>query len=373
MVRKEGEMPAPKLRPTETTHLHSHSRYSRYDDSGVGLVSTGDACEMHLPPRQLSLGASGPNAEERQRASRLSLYANIGLLILKVFVSYLSGSLAFVASAVDSLLDLVSQTIIFWAMRGNENVDQTVWPLGRSRLEPVGIVVVASLMGMASLQVVMESLFRLVSGFEDDKKIKKPEVNGTAVFLLLFTIGLKFVLYLVCRRLASTSDTMNALANDHRNDILSNAIALLAAGLASRNKSLWYFDPFGAIGISVFIVMNWIEMAREQTDKLVGRAADSEFVEKVKQIAQDHDERMSVDIIRAFYFGHRYLVEIEVVMPDSTTLRVAHDVALDLQQKVELLQEVERCHVHVDYDFRTEPEHKANFNHENSTASIDNV
>jgi cation diffusion facilitator family transporter len=221
-------------------------------------------------------------------------------------------------------------------------------------------------MGMASLQVVLESLVRLVAGFENEKKIQAPVVTATTLGMLLVTIGVKIGLYIMCNRLAKTSDSMNALAQDHKNDIMSNAVALVAAFLASRHKQVWFLDPVGAIGISIFIVLNWIDMAREQTDKLVGRAAEEEFVQKVEEIAKVHDVRMSVDIIRAFYFGHRYLVEIEVVMPDYTTLRVAHDTALELQQKIEQLPEVERCHVHVDYDFRTENEHKANFEKDNS-------
>jgi divalent metal cation (Fe/Co/Zn/Cd) transporter len=34
-----------------------------------------------------------------------------------VYISFVSGSLAFLASAVDSFLDIVSQSIIFYAVR----------------------------------------------------------------------------------------------------------------------------------------------------------------------------------------------------------------------------------------------------------------
>jgi Co/Zn/Cd efflux system component len=131
---------------SETSHLqHSHSVFPRYDDAGGGIVSSVDACDVTMPVRMNSDFKNNHNniGAEKDRATRLSLYANIALLIVKIVISYLSGSLAFVASAVDSLLDLVSQTIIFCAMRGNVNVDERIWPLGRSRLEPVGIVIVS--------------------------------------------------------------------------------------------------------------------------------------------------------------------------------------------------------------------------------------
>jgi len=48
-------------------------------------------------------------------------------------------------------------------------------------------------------------------------------------------------------------------------------------------------------------------------------------------------------------------------MDQYTTLKIAHDVSLSLQKKIELLSEVERAHVHVDYEFRDENEHKSHF------------
>ena len=112
---------------SETSLLHhSNSGFSRYDeDPSVGMVSSVEVFDVNSVPRQLSMNGNNP---EKNRAIRVSLIGNIFLLFIKIMVSYQSGSLAFVASAVNSLLDLVSQSIIFCAMRGNENVDERVWP-----------------------------------------------------------------------------------------------------------------------------------------------------------------------------------------------------------------------------------------------------
>lgn len=36
----------------------------------------------------------------------------------------------------------------------------------------------------------------------------------------------------------------------------------------------------------------------------------------------------------------------------------SHDIGLDLQHKIEALEEVERCFVHIDYQNRDTPEHR---------------
>lgn len=53
----------------------------------------------------------------------------------------------------------------------------------------------------------------------------------------------------------------------------------------------------------------------------------------------------------------RIIVEVDIVMSPSTSLRMTHDVAEELQIKLESLPDVERAYVHVDYETSHKPEH----------------
>lgn len=54
------------------------------------------------------------------------------------------------------------------------------------------------------------------------------------------------------------------------------------------------------------------------------------------------------------------LVEVDIVLPPEMLLHEAHDIGEALQHKLEMLPEVERAHVHLDYetDHGPEDEHK---------------
>jgi len=41
-----------------------------------------------------------------------------------------------------------------------------------------------------------------------------------------------------------------------------------------------------------------------------------------------------VDALRAYHFGSRYIVEVEIILPPQMTVRESHDIALQLQHKV---------------------------------------
>lgn len=54
--------------------------------------------------------------------------------------------------------------------------------------------------------------------------------------------------------------------------------------------------------------------------------------------------------VRAYYIGDRLLVEVDIVLPPDCPLREAHDVGEALQDALELMDNVERAFVHLDYN-----------------------
>ena len=61
--------------------------------------------------------------------------------------------------------------------------------------------------------------------------------------------------------------------------------------------------------------------------------------------------------MRAYHFGPRFLVELEIVMHPDTPLRESHDCGILLQHKIEALPAVERAFVHIDYAHRDDDDH----------------
>lgn len=51
-------------------------------------------------------------------------------------------------------------------------------------------------------------------------------------------------------------------------------------------------------------------------------------------------------------------VEMEIVLPGEMTVMESHDIALELQHKIEAFEDVERAFVHVDHQKRDGLEHK---------------
>ena len=83
-----------------------------------------------------------------------------------------------------------------------------------------------------------------------------------------------------------------------------------------------------------------------------------EFLTKLTYLAWNSDPRiLGVDTVRAYTFGPAFFVEVDVVLPEDMSVRVAHDIGEALQDRIEKLPEVERAFVHIDFETDHQPEH----------------
>ena len=96
---------------------------------------------------------------------------------------------------------------------------------------------------------------------------------------------------------------------------------------------------------------NWAETALENIKAMVGVSAPPEFLTQLTYLAWNHhSEIVCIDTVRAYTFGPKYFVEVDVVLPEEMPLRRAHDIGESLQNTVEAMTEVERAFVHIDFE-----------------------
>ncbi|KAI9867982.1 MAG: hypothetical protein M1823_009097, partial [Watsoniomyces obsoletus] len=130
-----------------------------YRERGGGLQNAQERVEEMLPDDV---------QQQRQRDKRnarwainVNVIANVLLLAAKCFAAMKSSSLSLIASLLDSALDLLCTAIIWTTNR------LVAWrltslsrrfPVGRRRLEPLGILVFSIIMVISFLQILQESV-----------------------------------------------------------------------------------------------------------------------------------------------------------------------------------------------------------------------
>ncbi|KAI4382850.1 hypothetical protein MLD38_008759 [Melastoma candidum] len=291
-------------------------------------------------------------AKSETFAIRISNIANMVLFAAKVYASVRSGSLAIIASTLDSLLDLLSGFILWFTAFSMQTPNPYQYPIGKKRMQPLGILVFASVMATLGLQIILESLRQLFSD-ESEFDLTKEQEQWLVGIMLSVTL-VKLLLMLYCR--SFKNEIVKAYAQDHFFDVITNIIGLIAALLANYVRG--WLDPVGAIILALYTIRTWSLTVLENVNSLVGRSAAPDYLQKLTYLCWNHHKAIKhIDTVRAYTFGSHYFVEVDIVLPASMPLQEAHDIGEALQEKLELLPEIERAFVHLDYEYSHKPEH----------------
>ncbi|PBP16662.1 cation diffusion facilitator 10, partial [Diplocarpon rosae] len=133
-------------------------------EGGGGLQDTAGCIEPFLPEEEQQRRRSA--ATKAAWAININVVANIGLLIAKGVAALSSHSLSLIASLVDSALDLLCTGIVFTTsklVQWKITRLKRKFPVGRRRLEPLGILVFSILMIISFLKILEESINKLMA------------------------------------------------------------------------------------------------------------------------------------------------------------------------------------------------------------------
>jgi cation diffusion facilitator family transporter len=256
------------------------------------------------------------------------------------------------ASLMDSIMDIMSGIILMVCSRIAASRDPHLYPGGKSRAEPVGIVAFSVIMGMVSLNVILESVKTLAANKAETISLGLFDILGLLVVVLT-----KGCLHLWCR--GTPSIAAQAQSEEHRTDMGGNALSLVAVLIAfyTPDKKAWWVDASVAMLYSLFTIYNWGKVGLEHARTLVGRTAEPEFIQQLTSIVYHHepDKSIKVDTVRAYHYGSNFLVEVEIILPENMTVKESHDLSESLLHKLERLPEVDRAFVHIDYEWDHNP------------------
>jgi cation diffusion facilitator family transporter len=192
----------------------------------------------------------------------------IGLILVvsKLVVGLLTGSLGILSEAVHSLFDLAASTFTLFAVRTARKPADTEHPYGHGRAENLAAFAEGVLLLITAAGIGFEAVRRLVAG--------GPPVNpaGYAFALLIGSLLIEAGRAVVLRRvgLIASSDAMLADATDRVADVLANLGVL--AGLIGVKLGLPWADALAAGLVAVIIVRAALRVAWRSGDILIDRA-----------------------------------------------------------------------------------------------------
>lgn len=295
-----------------------------------------------------------------------SFAANLILAALQIYAATTSGSLSLFTTMADAIFDPLSNITLIICNRAVRRVDPRRFPSGKARIETAGNIVFCFLMTAVSFLIIVLSIMELIegnyapptcaNGVVSKVKLATKPFHLVSIIVVAVAFTTKLCLFFYCWSLKDSHSQIMILWKDHRNDMIINGTGILTSVGGSWLR--WWIDPMGAILLSLLISTIWLRTAYSEFQLLIGVTADTQMQQWITYIAMTHSPSVTgIDTVRAYHSGPRIIVEVDVVMDPENSLKNSHDIAEELQMKLESLPDVERAYVHIDYETSHKPEH----------------
>ncbi len=254
----------------------------------------------------------------QKKATVVSSSVAATLAIIKFTVGIFSGSVALLASAIDSILDLTTSLFNYFALHNSEKPADSTFNYGRGKIEALAAVIEGTIITISGIYILYESAKK----FGSDAEVGYLNIT-IYVMILSFFITLWLVWYLLRVAKKTNNLVIKSDALHYKMDVLTNAgivISLIVIYLTN-----WHIvDSIVGGAIAIYIIYSAYKLIKEGVMMLLDRALEEELVESIVNIIESENLVNSYHCLKTRASGKSNFVDVHLVFNKEILLMEAH-------------------------------------------------
>ena len=255
----------------------------------------------------------------------LSIFGNIVLFIIKLFLGISSYSIALLADAFHTLMDVGTSAIVILGFRMSQKPADAEHPFGHGRAETIASLSIAFLIGLVGFEFLKSSIERI---FHTEEVI----TNYSMIIIVVVTIIIKEIMAKICHEMAHLidSDALRGDAVHHHSDVLSSI--LVVVGMVGIQFGFSWIDSLMGIGVSGFILYTGYELAKNAIDELLGKPPSKELLLTIKDEAKCVKGVIDVHDIIVHQYGFNKFISLHIEVDDINSADELHYIADEVER-----------------------------------------
>ncbi len=280
----------------------------------------------------------------QKRATIIATMVATTLTIVKFSIGVASGSIAVLASAIDSLLDTVISIFNFFAIKKSEEKANEKFQYGKGKVQAIAGVIEGTIITLSGLYIIYEAISKAIYG-------KETELLNSAILVMVLSIVVTFFLVRYLLGVAKKTDNIviKSDALHYKTDLLSNGVILLSLIIVYFTG--WNIvDAIFGLGIGVYIIYSAYEIIQEGIYILLDHSLDRDIITKIEEIIGSQPEVNSYHWLKSRTDGTNNFVEFHLVLEPDMTLLMAHRISDEIEDKIKKIDSKKRWIITPHYD-----------------------
>lgn len=282
-------------------------------------------------------GAVSAIQHRKVKAAAISIISNASLVVGKLVVGVLIGSISVISEAIHSGVDLAAAVIAFFAVRYSGAPADEEHPYGHGKMENLSGLAEALLIFLAAGWIIYEAVHKLAA----PQAIEAP---GWGIAIMGASALANFIVSENLFRVGRETESMALQADAWhlRTDVYTSAgvmVGLLAVWLGSHlmpGVQLSWVDPAAAIIVALLIIHAAWELSVEAASELLDAGLPEAETARVRTTIESHRPHiLGYHDLRTRRSGGTRVIDVHLVVEPHLTVVDSHTLAMTISREIE--------------------------------------
>jgi len=269
-------------------------------------------------------------SKKKRQVMALSIATAFFLTVFKLAVGFATHSLAIMASAFDSLMDVLVSSVNLIAMREADKPADKEHLYGHGKIESLAGLFQSLIISLSGFYLIVESIKRWIQG---------TTVTHIPAGIVVMVISMVLTFFLVLKLRKVLKETKSIIVGvetlHYTTDFLAGG-GVIVALLLVRFTGFVFFDLVVAFAIACYILKNSFHIFKNSVDELLDRALPQEEQKEIEKIILNFDPKVTgFHNLRTRKIGQRRFIDFHFEIRGERDFARAHELTESLIKKIE--------------------------------------
>lgn len=267
-------------------------------------------------------------SKEGRKAAIVAIIANCFLTTFNIIIGFMSGSYALISEGAHTLSDIITTIVAYAGFKIGQKPADAEHPIGHGRAEAISGLVIVLFLTMVAYEIMSGAIEKILN----PSLITVPDTFAAimAVFGILVNFSVSKYIINIGKKIKSPA--IIADGQHQKTDIFSSVAVLL--GVIVSNMGYPILDPIIGLVIGFLILKTAYDIGKANMDNIMGKLPSQEFIDNIKEIANNTPQAQEAHNIKVDYLGSYALVTLHVKLDGNLTLNETHEIVHQVQDNI---------------------------------------
>ena len=285
------------------------------------------------------------NSQLKQSAAFLSICSNAVLIILKLIVGFIIGSISIISEALHSLSDIAASFIAFISVKKSSEPADKEHPFGHGKFEELS----GFFEGLLICGISIFIFYSAVMKFADKNSTEFEPFFGILIMSFSVVLNIFVSRYLFHVGTKTNSIAIIADAEHLKTDVISS-LAVLLGLLAIKVTGLVIIDIIFAFIVAIIIMVTGVKLTVTAVKGLLDEALPQGDIDLLNEILNSHKNKdiEEVKFLKTRKAGSEKIIELVITVKRNMTIVVGHEICNTIENEIMTKLEGAKVFIHLE-------------------------